>query len=121
MKLLGRKAIVTGCSRGLGVAIAEALWREGADLLLVSRSESRLRKLQTRLAASAAAQKAQVLATDLSDATAPAAVMAEARRAWPRLDVLVNNAGIGGPIGMLADNDWREWRETIQVNLMAPA
>ncbi|HMD70030.1 MAG TPA: SDR family oxidoreductase [Bryobacteraceae bacterium] len=124
MKLAGNKAIVTGCSRGLGHVVAQALWREGADLLLVARSEARLRALAGLLPADApggAGQQAHAFAADLRDPDAPRAILAEARRLWPRLDVLVNSAAIGGPIGPLADNDWGAWRDTIQVNLLAPA
>jgi len=124
MKLAGNKAILTGCSRGLGAVTAEAMWREGADLLLVARSEAALHELGERLAAGApsgSGRKAHIFAADLRDPAAPRAILAEARRLWPRLDILVNNAAIGGPIGPLADNDWGAWRETIQVNLLAPA
>jgi 3-oxoacyl-[acyl-carrier protein] reductase len=114
MKLQGDKAIVTGGSRGLGMAVAEAMRREGADLLLVARSEAALRQVADRL-------ESHTFAADLRDPAAPQAILAEARRLWPRVDILVNNAGIAGPIGPLADNDWTAWRETIQVNLLAPA
>jgi len=122
MRLRGSKAIVTGCSRGLGAIVAETMWCEGADLLLVARSEAALRDIRNRLAGSAMGkQQVHVFAADLSDPTAPQKLLAEARRLWPSVDILVNNAAIGGPIGMLADNDWSAWRNTIQVNLLAPA
>ena len=124
MKLAGMKAIVTGASRGLGLAVAGAMWREGADLLLVARSEVLLRAYTYLLATAVpgqAGQQAHAFAADLRDPDAPRAILAEARRLWPRLDILVNNAAIGGPIGPLADNDWDAWRDTIQVNLLAPA
>ena len=113
MKLQGSKAIVTGGSRGLGAVIAEAMCREGCELLLVARSEDALRAARDRLAV-------HTFAADLRDPEAPQAILAEARRLWSRIDILVNNAAIGGPIGMLADNDWGAWRDTIQVDLMAP-
>jgi NAD(P)-dependent dehydrogenase (short-subunit alcohol dehydrogenase family) len=98
-KLLeGKRVLITGASRGLGAAIAEAMGREGASLLLVARSQA-----------------------DLSDPGAPRKILTQARRLWPRIDIVVNNAAIAGPMGMIADNDWDRWRETIQVNLLAPA
>lgn len=122
MKLQSYKAIVTGCSRGLGAVVAETLWREGADLLLVSLPEDNLYKVCERLTASAGPQQeAHTFPIDLADPAAPQAVFAEAHRLWPRLDILVNNAGMTGPIGMVADNDWVDWRQTVQVNLLAPA
>ncbi|MEI9976203.1 MAG: SDR family NAD(P)-dependent oxidoreductase [Ignavibacteriota bacterium] len=82
-----------------------------------------LHELCDRLAANTLRPEQQVhaLPADLSDPAAPQAVLTEARRLWPRLDILVNNAGIQGPIGMIADNDWAAWRDTVQINLLAPA
>ena len=121
MKLQGSNAIITGGSRGLGAVVAEVMWREGADLLLVARSGSALREVRDRLAPSGLAQQlAHVFPADLGDPAAPQAILAEARRLWPRVDILVNNAGITGPVGMIADNDWSAWRHAIQVDLLAP-
>ncbi len=114
--LAGATAIVTGASRGLGAAIAQAMSAAGAELLLVARDAARLGELRGRLPG-----RAHILAADLTDPSAPARMIAETRRLWPRLDVLVNNAGITGPIGLFADNDWHQWRQTIQVNFLAPA
>ena len=120
-ELEAKRAIVTGASRGLGAAIADALWRSGADLLLVARSEPALLELRSRLPAPPTrTQCVHVFAADLREPAAARIIVAEARRIWPRVDILVNNAGVIGPIGMVADNDWREWRETVQVNLLAP-
>jgi NAD(P)-dependent dehydrogenase (short-subunit alcohol dehydrogenase family) len=116
MSLQGATAILTGASRGLGSAIAHAMSNAGAELLLVARSEERLRKLQERLPGTA-----HIFPADLLDASAPAAIVQRARTLWPRLDILVNNAGVTGPVGLLADNDWNEWRDAFQVNFLAPA
>jgi NAD(P)-dependent dehydrogenase (short-subunit alcohol dehydrogenase family) len=121
VKLHGCNAIVTGASRGLGAIVAEVMWREGAGLLLVARSEAALREVRDRLApAGSERQQAHVFPADLGDPVAPRAILAEARRLWPRVDILVNNAAIAGPVGMIADNDWSAWRRAIQVNLLAP-
>ena len=121
-KLEGKRAIITGSSRGLGAVIAEAMWQAGANLLLIARSEESLRELQNRLSTSrTGTQRVQVFRADLRDPAAPRAIIAEARRICPFIDILVNNAGIIGPVGMVLDNDWGEWRETVQVNLLAPA
>jgi 3-oxoacyl-[acyl-carrier protein] reductase len=121
MILQSQKAIVTGCARGLGAAVAQTMWREGADLLLIDHPQSSLSEFRESLAASRAQQQAHAFPIDLSDLSAPQAIFAEAQRLWPRLDILVNNAGIQGPIGMIAENDWAAWRETIQIDLLAPA
>src|SRR5580698_2929101 len=103
-ELAGRKAIITGSSRGFGAVIAEAMWREGADLLLVARTLSSLQSLRDRLMEMShrPGQTVDVLAADLLEPTAPAAIMAAAESLWPHLDILVNNAGISGPIGIVA-------------------
>jgi 3-oxoacyl-[acyl-carrier protein] reductase len=120
--LAGKRAIITGASRGLGAAIAEAFWHSGADLFLVARSESNLREVSSQLLASRQGQQSvEWFAADLGEPNAPQSIMAEARRIGPQLDVLVNNAGIIGPIGPVAENDWGDWRNAVQVNLLAPA
>ncbi|HUB79438.1 MAG TPA: SDR family oxidoreductase [Bryobacteraceae bacterium] len=121
MILQSQKAIVTGCGRGLGAVVAQTMWREGADLLLVDRLQSALSEFRESLAASRPQQQALAFPIDLGDSSAPRAIFDEARRLWPRLDILINNAGIQGPIGMVADNDWAAWRETVQIDLLAPA
>jgi 3-oxoacyl-[acyl-carrier protein] reductase len=115
----GKNAIVTGASRGLGLAIAEALGRAGANLLLVARSAEALAETRNR-ALAAGATEVHTFPADLEQDSAPEAILAEARRVWPRLDILVNNAAIVGPIGKLWENDWNQWRSTIAVNLLAP-
>jgi NAD(P)-dependent dehydrogenase (short-subunit alcohol dehydrogenase family) len=120
--LEGKRAIITGSSRGLGAVIAEVMGHAAADLLLVARSQASLLELRNRLFASRTEKQCfHIFAADLREPTAPGAILAEARRIWPRLDILVNNAGIIGPMGMVADNDWSAWRESVQVNLLAPA
>lgn len=122
MTLHSQTAIITGCARGLGAVIAETMWREGADLLLIDRPQSALHELRDRLTATGRPQQqAHAFPIDLSDPSAPQAILKEAQRHWPRLDILINNAGIQGPIGTIADNDWAAWRDTIQINLLAPA
>jgi NAD(P)-dependent dehydrogenase (short-subunit alcohol dehydrogenase family) len=122
MALQSQKAIITGCARGLGAVVAQTMWRAGADLLLIDRPQSDVQALRDRLAGEAhGSQEVHALPIDLSDPAAPSAILSEARRLWPRLDILANIAGVQGPIGMIADNDWTAWRETIQINLLAPA
>src|SRR5258708_11270910 len=120
-ELDGKNIIITGASRGLGKHIAEAMWREGANLLLVARSEESLLDIQRTLKASARDdQSVQIVAADLSQPDAIQRIMAKASELTGGLDVLVNNAAIQGPIGPLRDNDPTEWAQTIAVNLTAP-
>jgi NAD(P)-dependent dehydrogenase (short-subunit alcohol dehydrogenase family) len=120
--LEGKKVILTGCTRGLGRVIAEAMWKQGADLLLVARSAVALNRLCGRLKElSQGDQRVSAFPSDLAESASPGKIIAEARQLWSSVDILVNNAGAIGPMGMVADNNWRLWREAIQVNLLAPA
>lgn len=111
-------ALITGASRGLGRTIAREFGARGARLALVARTGAALEELAAELRERS--EEVQVIAADLSDPEAPGAIMEGLRRTWPHLDVLVNNAAIAGPIGRIWNNDWDEWRKTLQVNLLAP-
>jgi NAD(P)-dependent dehydrogenase (short-subunit alcohol dehydrogenase family) len=89
----GRVALVTGASSGIGFAIATALAEEGYDMTVVSRTPAKLE----RAAAALAAHGTEVLAApaDVADAEQIAAAVERHRERFGRLDVLVNNAGMG--------------------------
>jgi len=110
----GHVAIVTGASRGLGRAMAEALAAEGANVLGVARSTDALAEL-----AAASDGKIEVAACDMLDLDAVAALPDTAIERFGRLDVVVNNAGIA-PAGSFADHDDALWREVFGVNVFAP-
>ncbi len=117
--LAGHNCIVTGATRGLGAKITAAFWEAGANLLLVARSNQAL----ATVAASLSKRSDQHLATleaDLGDPFAVEKIVLEARQRFGSLSVLVNNAGIQGPIGSVWTNDWTEWQRTLQVNLFSP-
>jgi NAD(P)-dependent dehydrogenase (short-subunit alcohol dehydrogenase family) len=116
-----KRILITGASHGLGACVARTLWRRGANLLLVARSENALLDLRAELMAGVrGGQRVQVLVIDLRVPEAVAAIMSEARKQWDRIDVLINNAATLGPIGKLWENDWEEWQTTIGLNLLAP-
>jgi len=118
----GKTVLVTGASRGLGEEIAEAFWRYGANVFLVARSGETLSALCARLTCTRRhAQRAAHFVIDLSFADAPALIIDALQSFTGRIDVLVNNAAIIGPIGPLDGNDWIGWKRTIEVNLLAPA
>ncbi len=97
------------------------MWREGADLTLTDNSGEALGRMCEELGRHGrAGQGVQAVAADLMDPEAPAEILAQARRLRPRLDALVNNAAVIGPIGALWDNDWERWTDTIRINLLAP-
>jgi len=112
--------ILTGASRGLGEQIARAMWQKRANLFLVARSESALFQLKSELVSlSSEKQEIYIFRADLADPSAPNAIISKAQEVWKKIDVLVNNAGIPGPIGKLWENSWDEWQVTLQVNLLA--
>jgi NAD(P)-dependent dehydrogenase (short-subunit alcohol dehydrogenase family) len=89
--LAGRSVLVTGASKGIGLACAAAFLREGARVALVSRSRANLDAGIAQLAPSAA--KPQAIVADLSRADEAARAVEEAEAALGPLDVLVNSAG----------------------------
>jgi 3-oxoacyl-[acyl-carrier protein] reductase len=110
----GKTVLVTGASRGLGRHIAQAFWRRGADVLMVSRSSGQ------ELEPANESQRGSHFPVDLGDGNAAEAIFDGVMKFSGRLDVLVNNAAIIGPIGALEDNDFAQWQEAIRVNLLAP-
>ena len=119
MDLTGRSAIITGANQGLGRAIAAAYVRAGASVLLTARGADLLRQCQEDLTAMAVAPRQEVhsLRADVSRPEDCAAVAEAAGRLPPGPLVLVNNAGVYGPMGPIEEVDWTAWVEAVQVNL----
>lgn len=92
ISLSGKTAIITGCSRGIGVAIARRFARDGANLVITARSQDRLCEVANSLRASGA-REVSYLAGDITDPSLRARLHAQAK-AFGGADVLVNNAGI---------------------------
>ena len=115
MKLDGQVAVVTGAGRGIGRAIALAYAREGARLALAARSETELEQCVT--AVEELGGEAISVRTDVTSQTATERLARRVVQHYGRIDVLVNNAGISGPVGPLQDNDIAQWVDTINVNL----
>ena len=119
--LADRSAVITGASQGLGRVIARRFVEAGAGVLLVARSAGLLEELAAELRPLAAAgQSVATLDLDVAKDEAPAQVVAAARRLSPGCAVLVNNAGVYGPMGPVETQDWAAWEQALRVNLFAP-
>src|SRR5258706_2124744 len=109
-------AIVTGGSRGIGLAIARDLASRGFDLVLGARTEHQLMEARDRIGREF---RVRCLAhrTDVADPVQAEALVERAVAELGRIDGLVNNAGMTGAIGDLQQCDLREWRAALEVNL----
>jgi 3-oxoacyl-[acyl-carrier protein] reductase len=114
MDLKGKTAIITGGSRGIGYAVAEALADRGMKLAVCSRTESELRDAEKRLAG-----RTDVLAqpVDVSDERQVEAFVAAVRERLGPPYILVNNAGIFISLSLIEDTAPKEFDETLDVNL----
>ncbi len=109
-----RVAIVTGASSGLGVAFAKALAEAGADVALGARRVEKLE--ETKQLVEQAGRKAIAVATDVSKPEDCQALVDAAMEAFGRVDVLVNNAGVGTAAPATRE-DPDEFRKVIDINL----
>jgi 3-oxoacyl-[acyl-carrier protein] reductase len=116
MEIRGASALVTGAGRGIGRAIAKELAGAGVGVTAVSRTASDLEGLVAEIRD--AGGKAQAFPADLRAPAAGAAAVAAAVAAHGRLQILVNNAGVGG-FAKLAETSDQEWDEILSTNLTA--
>ena len=107
--------VVTGGGRGLGRVIALACAREGADLVLASRSVEALQ--ETRAEVESFGRKALVVPTDIRHEDSVRNLAEQALARFGHIDILVNNTGITGPTAPLWEITPAEWEETFAVNV----
>lgn len=115
MDINGTAAVVTGAGSGIGRAMAAALAREGASVLVADLDESAAKA--TVDAITAAGGKAVARRCDVTQTDDIAATIAAAREAFGRLDIVCNNAGVAGE--QLFEDDPGHWRRMIDINLTA--
>ena len=113
----GKTALITGASSGIGAAFARALATQGANLILVARSQDKLRELATTLA-SQHSIRADVIATDLSRPAAGQEIFAATQQLGLPIDILVNNAGFG-TYGSFDSIDAEREQQEIMLNVAA--
>lgn len=112
--LSGQKALVTGASRGIGAAIAEAFARQGADVAIASRSAEGL--AQTRERVEAHGVRALALEMDVADLASITRGVERSVEQFGRLDILVSNAGVNQPAPAL-ELDPESWDRHFTVNV----
>jgi len=112
--LAGRTALVTGAGNGLGRAIAVALGRAGARVILTGRTVSTLTETAALLPD---AGRARVAPADVSSADSVAALRDALSDDAGEIDLLVNNAGIGGPVKEITDIEPAQWDEVFGANV----
>jgi NAD(P)-dependent dehydrogenase (short-subunit alcohol dehydrogenase family) len=115
--LADRIALVTGASRGIGAATALALAKAGAHIIVVARTVGGLEELDDEI--QAAGGSATLVPLDLRDHDGITRLAQALRERYHRLDVLVGNAGVGGPSSPLDHVEAKAWDEVIAVNVTA--
>lgn len=114
-KLAGKLALITGASRGIGLAVARALAREGCDLIITSRDHRALVKAGRELRA--VGVQVLALSCDVRNPDTVDSVFGVIRRLRRPLHVLINNAGIGHRNLTVHDLPYPTWTEVIETNL----
>ncbi len=117
-ELSGQVALITGGGRGIGRAIALAFAAAGAQVAITARSTDQL--AETVALIHDAGGHAVAVPSDVSDSAAVQTLVAETERQLGPVDVLVNNAGVGGTAGPLWEVDAAEWWQGLEVNLRGP-
>src|SRR6185503_21100614 len=110
-------ALITGASSGIGEAFAQALAAKGTDLILVARSEDKLRALAKQLN-ELHSRRVEVVTADLGLAGSAAKVHAAAEALGMKVDLLINNAGFG-TVGSFLNQDPERERQEVLLNAAA--
>jgi NAD(P)-dependent dehydrogenase (short-subunit alcohol dehydrogenase family) len=119
-RLLGRVALITGASRGIGAAVAKQYAAEGAQVILTARTIAGLEEVDDAIqAASNGQSKAILVPLDLKDQDEIQKLAPAISKRFGKLDILVGNAGILGEITPVPQIEPEDWQELIKVNLTA--
>lgn len=118
MKLQGEVAIITGAGRGIGAAIARLFAREGAAVALASRSADEVESVAREIEARGG--RALAIAANVAQESDCERIVAESRKKFGPATILVNNAGIFGPVKACEEITPAEWDEALGINLRGP-
>ena len=114
--LTGKTAIITGASRGIGAATAEAMAKAGASVVLAARTSEQIEDNAQRIRD--AGGKAIAIACDVSDYQAVENTVKRCMDEFGKLDIFVGNAGVIDPIGPLVTSNPESWAHAVQINLI---
>ena len=113
----GQLALVTGAGRGIGAAIAEALAREGAHVVITARNSSALEQVEERI--HDAGGSATIAPLDLTESDSIAKLGAAISQRWKALDILVLNAAMLGSLSPVTAIDGKEFNNVLTLNLLS--
>lgn len=116
MQLKDKVSIITGGSGGIGKSIAKAFVREGAHLVLASRTTSEL-EASKREIENLPEATVEIFPADVSQAKQVKDLIDFTMERFTTIDVLVNCAGVLGPVGLSSEVDAKKWLETVEINL----
>jgi len=110
--LTGKTALITGAGKGIGEAVSTRLAEFGANVVLLARTESDIKRVAEKIGSRAVAQVCDVTRyADVENAVATCA------RQFGRVDICVNNAGTIDPIARLEDSDPNQWGQVVDINV----
>jgi NAD(P)-dependent dehydrogenase (short-subunit alcohol dehydrogenase family) len=118
LKLKNTNIIVTGSSQGFGKILAQTFVDNGANVFMCARNSELLEQARSEIAATAKGGQ-QVLAQtcDVSEPAQVEQLIEAAINQLGDIHVLVNNAGVYGPLGLIEDVDWIKWAKAVEINL----
>jgi NAD(P)-dependent dehydrogenase (short-subunit alcohol dehydrogenase family) len=116
--LAGKLALVTGASRGIGAATAEAIAAAGAHVILVARTAKALEEVEERI--HEAGGSATIAPLDITEGESVGKLAAAIAERWEALDILVLNAAMLGSLGPVEHIDAKEFNRVLATNLLAP-
>jgi len=114
-RLIEKVAIVTGGGKGIGKAISKAFISEGATVVIAATTLSTLEETVKEFEAMGG--RAMAIQTDITDEKQVTRMASEAMKAFGKIDILVNNSGIGGPTCNLIDLKLEDWNQVLAVDL----
>jgi NAD(P)-dependent dehydrogenase (short-subunit alcohol dehydrogenase family) len=120
LALEGKRALVTGASKGIGLGIATAFAREGAAVMISSRKQDALDAAAATIEDTAPGARVRTFAANAGEEDQAAACVSAAMDEFGRVDILVNNAATNPVMGRTVDADLDAWDKTFRVNVRGP-